>query len=1011
MLGGLSSYANKPYYRQYEVSDGMPSNECYYVHQDALGYMWFCTDRGVARYDGSNFENMSTKSQLQDQTIFEVVENNQGDLLFSTISGRIYHYKQGNGVMTELNIPRWLQDDLNGQKTYLQFGQEGKIYLGMHYNGLYRFEIESPENIEKIPFRAKSNVHYIIEVDDDKFISSYYLPKIENLSSREKLQLVQTDTITTIKELQILWLDGTVTHFTAHIEMARHFDLRYFAKLSNHSMLVSMGNKVLLINQDGIVDELTYKNLVTAFYYNASDKLLYVASDKSDFQQYTIDNNKFQWKTSIFNNQFVTVPCTDMEGGLWVPSTNSGVFYFPHAGRVKQKAPKVLVENGLYDAKGFKQHQYFSLVNGSLFYINDEKISPLLSNSGHKVIYSKIGWVDENRVYMRSILLGEKYCFEQGSIKPIPIDFYNESNNHQFSTLIDGNSLIQFTDYNYAWFGDKRNMGLVKYNLIKKELTKSPQIFEVATMLSNICKWNNRYWWGHVEGLYSSDTLLQDIRKEEEIVFRVQYLAPDKDILWVATRNEGLISIHPDFTTNAYTVSDGLVSNLCNQVFVDEQRRVWVATSKGLNVLIRDTLEHEKYRVIDVGRRLGISKLTVKNVHVYGSRLWIYTSHEIFQANLHDVFLEPTETPMVISEVKVNQKINSPDSLNNLSYTSNYLDFSIQNLSYVSEEDPMYRYRLHGLNDNWVKTNHHTFTFTDLSPGKYTLEVQYLKSDHTWSQSNNLSSFSIIPAFWQRTDFRVLLILLLLALLYWFIHWRLGLSYSQKSMKLALVQARRKALVLQMNPHFIFNSLNSIQRFITLRENDQANHFLTHFASLMRKVISNSEQSYVPLIEEIEAIKTYLVLESQRFEPRLKYQIKVDEEVYPELLKISPLLVQPFVENAIWHGLMPKKAGGLLLVHFSIMNDCLKIIVEDNGLGREASKRNKELQGTFKLDHTSIGIKNSEERIRLTNELTNLHATLTIEDLYEVDGVAIGTRVVITYPIIKDINHENNNHR
>ncbi|MFT6845063.1 MAG: sensor histidine kinase YesM [Flavobacteriales bacterium] len=93
------------------------------------------------------------------------------------------------------------------------------------------------------------------------------------------------------------------------------------------------------------------------------------------------------------------------------------------------------------------------------------------------------------------------------------------------------------------------------------------------------------------------------------------------------------------------------------------------------------------------------------------------------------------------------------------------------------------------------------------------------------------------------------------------------------------------------------------------------------------------------------------------------------------------------------------------------MNDCLKIIVEDNGLGREASKRNKELQGTFKLDHTSIGIKNSEERIRLTNELTNLHATLTIEDLYEVDGVAIGTRVVITYPIIKDINHENNNHR
>ncbi len=212
-----------------------------------------------------------------------------------------------------------------------------------------------------------------------------------------------------------------------------------------------------------------------------------------------------------------------------------------------------------------------------------------------------------------------------------------------------------------------------------------------------------------------------------------------------------------------------------------------------------------------------------------------------------------------------------------------------------------------------------------------------------------------------------------------------------------LAEVEMAALRSQMNPHFLFNCLNSINRFIQRNEPDEASAYLTKFSRLIRLVLDNSRSDIVSLRDEMKALRLYVELEAMRFVGRFSYSIEIASDLDTSSIEVPPMLIQPYVENAIWHGLMHREGGGgQLIVRVYPWENRLYIEVEDNGVGRKMARELKSKSATL---HKSHGMKVTAERIEIINEIYEAEATLRIEDLFSENGKAAGTKVKLSLPL------------
>jgi LytS/YehU family sensor histidine kinase len=211
-----------------------------------------------------------------------------------------------------------------------------------------------------------------------------------------------------------------------------------------------------------------------------------------------------------------------------------------------------------------------------------------------------------------------------------------------------------------------------------------------------------------------------------------------------------------------------------------------------------------------------------------------------------------------------------------------------------------------------------------------------------------------------------------------------------------MAELEMQALRAQMNPHFIFNSLNSINRFILKNQSEAASDYLTKFSRLIRLILLNSQSQAVPLENELEALKLYLEMEESRFEGRFHFQINTDTDLEIEDLEVPPLIIQPYVENAIWHGLMHKEGQGHLSIELHRENGTLLCQITDDGIGR---KRAAELKSKSASKGKSLGMQITSHRLALINSLHEKETTVQIIDLVDPAGEALGTRVVLKIPV------------
>jgi LytS/YehU family sensor histidine kinase len=307
-----------------------------------------------------------------------------------------------------------------------------------------------------------------------------------------------------------------------------------------------------------------------------------------------------------------------------------------------------------------------------------------------------------------------------------------------------------------------------------------------------------------------------------------------------------------------------------------------------------------------------------------------------------------------------------------------------------------YKYRMIGGDEQWITTENREISFSGLTPGEYRLEIIAINSDGQESNHPAVFAFNILAPFYRTPWFILLMVFVLIALVWWGANYRLRkkqkLAKEKAETERRIAELRLSALRAQMNPHFIFNAINSIQHFVLQNDSEHAYNYLAKFSRLIRLVLDQSQSESIPLEQELKMLHLYIELEQLRFERPFTYKIEVDPELEEDNIKIPGMLVQPFIENAIWHGLLQKKDGeAKIMISFRKKAGFTEITIEDNGVGREAAAAIKQDKG----ERRSYGLQITEERLRLGEHKTANQPIISITDMKDANGNALGTKVVI----------------
>lgn len=477
-----------------------------------------------------------------------------------------------------------------------------------------------------------------------------------------------------------------------------------------------------------------------------------------------------------------------------------------------------------------------------------------------------------------------------------------------------------------------------------------------------------------------------------------------KGVLWVYTNGGGFCSFDPQSGTfDRYTAADGLSDNIVYGIHEDKDGIFWLPTNNGLSRFDHRNDEFTNFDVQD-----GLLSNEFNKNSIYEAE-----TGEVFLGGVNGVMaffpqttLRTSKTPITritgfsvhgaqkTYNVPINDTIRIPSTDNTFSITFSAMDylnpFKNQFTYYLENSDKTKTQLAPGL---------HQADYRNLAPGHYSFRISGTNSLGIRS-NETITSIIIVPAWYQTKVFLFVTSFTILLIIGTIIFLRINSIRNKHAMEKRLltisnelIRSQKFALRSQMNPHFIFNSLNSIQNFVLKNDVDSANYYLSNFSTLMRKVLEYSQYNYITLYEELEMIHLYLKMEHMRFSKKFDLQIKVDPKIDQNMVRIPPMLLQPYLENAILHGLQLIKHKGLLEVIITDQEDHMVINIVDNGIGREKAKIIRERSG-----HKSRGLANIEKRIQLYNSISNKLLSVNIFDNFNEQGEPIGTRVEIVVP-------------
>jgi ligand-binding sensor domain-containing protein len=510
------------------------------------------------------------------------------------------------------------------------------------------------------------------------------------------------------------------------------------------------------------------------------------------------------------------------------------------------------------------------------------------------------------------------------------------------------------------------------------------------------CLQGGRCYIGTLTGLYS--VIPGDRSRPEHLLTdRISAIAAAPDGgLWVGTYGEGLVLLKNGRTARRFTVEDGLTSNICKCLYTSGHS-LWVGTDKGLNKMVP---ADSGYTITPFTAADGLGSELINAVYVSGGKVYAGTSDGLTMFP-EDRVHRKSEYRLRITGLRISGNSWPLDTAHfRLPYKDNDLQVEYAGIVYPGSGTIRYRYRLLGIDDRWGTTDQNFLHYPSLPPGDY--ELQILAVDPSGAIGGALQlPFSINPPWWEWISVRLLFLLVTGGLIRLVFQRRVRAierKEAEKTWTVArMAELEQMALRSRMNPHFIFNSLNSIQLFVMEKDIRGANEYITHFSRLIRQTLDISARPEIAIQEEVEYLSTYLELEKKRFEDAFDYNIFVDAGIDRREQKIPPMILQPYVENAILHGIAHREdRQGHIQVKIRSDEKYLICTIEDNGVGRERAAQYK---SNAPSPYPSRAMEMTARRIEILNSTGKEPIHTVIEDVTEADGRREGTRVIVRFPL------------
>jgi len=925
--------------KHFTVDQGLPSNEVYRILEDTSGYLWITTDRGIVRYDGYAFEEMPVAGSAEVYPWFGIQQDISGKIYFVGLKGHVAVYENGHLHAYPYN--------------------DKAAKLGVNYLTASQFLVRQ----DSIWFSYENEGNFVI-TPGGAVIEEKVAPGIYFDLSRQFFS-VKWDKSASLRPsipIYIIWEHGAVSVDSLPRPADRGSGILHHERVNGQD-LFCVGRHVLFYRNGRRQGQFVFPRIVYSFAM-LDDRHALVGFSNGGVGLYELREASLEGPLQVWlPGLSVTKILRDFQGGLWFATRENGLFYASPARSAYQQGQGPILFVGKQQQKIFAGYQS-GLVQ--------------VFRKGEMLYQTQVPVSREERVTVYTFSSsGDIMAFTGKGI-------YVHRNGWTRHPAKDPEELPGPENKLAAGYP----MAYKLRDIYARFDMSARRITAVFTDTGG------RIWFGTYEGLYvyEEDTLIRYAARNPCFADRIVAIKelPDHTVA-IATLGSGLV-LYRDGRMHLLNKKNGLVSSIINDIETDGDT-VWMATNKGLSKAV---FAAGRFHVWHYGESYGWPTLDIHMLSIVDGWIyfkWIDRLVMVEKSRLHD--LSPSGAPHITSVTAGGKYINAGDS-GVFRYNQNSLKITYSSISLANGTRQVYRYRLQGFDDKWYVSAERQAVFTNLPPGAYTFSVQVADAQGNFLPLAARYSFEVRPAFWQQWWFPIAIGLLLLLLALFYFRARLRSVKNKNQLLLDLAENQQKALVQLINPHFIFNVLNTAQAAILKEDKMNAASIISRFAKLMRLSLELSREPFVRLDQEVELLKRYIDLEMIRTPGKFTYGIYVGPDIDAASVTVPSMLIQPFAENAIKHGIMHvtdriahlelrfEREGGLILC-----------AVDDSGIGRE---RSASINASRLRKHHSVGIDITCRRLRLLHREKNTEYRYLVRDKYDEKGLPAGTVVIFSIP-------------
>ncbi len=971
----ITTFGQQYNFKNYSVENGLPYVQIFTMFQDSKGYLWSGGYGGLSKFNGKTFKNYSPKNGLANHYVNAITEFKPGLISVGTINGLSMIDGASNQIKNF-----YIKDGLPSNNV-TAFCNDPRIGLCIGTkNGLC---IWNGKKIIQVPFFKNIGVTCLL----------FSLKNGVMVGTNKGLYKQIKNTLMYYAVIDTVNVTCTAEDKKGKIYTGTHDGL-YVADIFKNTIGVFHINNGLI--DEDITSLISDQNGVV---WIGSQTGL-VSFDEKEFSYYNIglDNN----------SNHISSLLIDYEKNLWI-GTHSGLYK--------------------YRGKGFTVYDRKNGLGGAFIYqiIRDNKQNLWIGTEANGVYkfsdgffknYSVSQGLSGNRVPAILPLNDGSIWF--GTDKGISIlnnNVFSDLNTQKNFKLRESVFCLFKDSKNTIWAGGKNGLCSIKkkgaffditnYALGSTIIDKGG--CEVWSILEDA---SGAIWAGTYQiGLFKLEGKKfkrQAISSPEPVSTAFDMCADNIGNIYAATLNGVLVFNPQKHSYNFISEKDGLSSELVYTIGLTRDKKfLWAGTNQGINRIDIDKLNNNITDIKSYGKTDGFTGVESNSHGIYedtDSSIWFGTVNGLIKYTPGEFYVNNNLSKTTITNIKLSFKDTLLNSGVVLPYSLNNISFEFDGISLTNPDKVLYSYKLEGFDKTWSPPTDINFVkYDNLTPGKYTFNVKSCNNDGIWNIEGVQFKLQLKPPFYKTWWFTIGILIFTCAIIVGIFRLRLNqLNKKQKEkaqQDVEISKAELKALRAQMNPHFVFNSLNSIQHYILNSKSEEAAKYLNKFAKLIRLILNNSDKPMVTINEDLEALILYLELEKMRFDNKFTYSIKIHEEVDGDYDEIPPMLVQPYIENAILHGINPKTGTGHITIEICIINQFIKISIIDDGIGREKSKSVLSIQLVNK--HRSLGMKITKDRLRILNTIHQSNLSVNVTDLYDTNKNSKGTRVDLFIPYIK----------